>query len=96
MAAGRTTFIDDILIRNGFVNVLNDSRYPELTQEQMLQLDPDLVLLSSEPYPFAEKHKEELETLFRSSQILLVDGEMFSWYGTRLRLACDYFASLPV
>ncbi|MCF8465169.1 MAG: helical backbone metal receptor [Flavobacteriales bacterium] len=94
MAAGSDTFIHDMMQRSGFENVLIESRYPELTNDRIVRLNPAVVLLSSEPYPFKEKHVEELQKLLPHAVIKLVDGEMFSWYGSRLRLAPSYFADL--
>lgn len=95
MSAGQDTFISHMLERCGFVNVMQDkSRYPELTEAQMRQLSPDLIFLSSEPYPFKEKHIAELQQICPQSKILLVDGEMFSWYGSRLLHAAAYLESL--
>jgi ABC-type Fe3+-hydroxamate transport system substrate-binding protein len=96
MAAGRQTFIQSMLDMLGCQNVLNDSasRYPELTESQLKNLDPKVVLLSSEPFPFKEKHIKELQKLLPSSKIILVNGEYFSWYGSRLLLAPSYFDSL--
>jgi len=89
--AGRNTFINDILMRNGLHNVLELSRYPELELTQLAKLEPDLVLLSSEPYPFKEKHLEAVKQMVPESKVMLVDGEMFSWYGSRLVKAVEYF-----
>lgn len=91
MAAGKGTFIDDCLERCGFTNCLTEERYPK---PDMNAIDPEVILLSSEPYPFREKHIDELQVLFPSARILLVDGEYFSWYGSRLIGAPDYFAEL--
>jgi hypothetical protein len=55
---------------------------------------PDVVMLSSEPYPFNDKHMEEIKIILPDKKVILVDGEMFSWYGSRLLLAADYFISL--
>lgn len=91
MAAGKNTFINDVLIANGMTNVIDTERYPEVTIDKLKALSPQLILLSSEPYPFKEKHiKEILETL-PDTKIMLVDGEMFSWYGSRLVKAVQYF-----
>jgi hypothetical protein len=54
----------------------------------------DLLFLSSEPYPFQQKHVEELQEQFGATTVLLVDGEFFSWYGSRLLLAPAYFQKL--
>lgn len=91
MAAGNDTFINDLMQRCGFENVLSELRYPELTDDEIVQLNPELILLSSEPYPFKEKHIKELQNLLPNGTIKLVDGEMFSWYGSRLKLAPTYF-----
>lgn len=91
MAAGSDTFISDMMQRAGFENLIADPRYPELSAEKMKELNPELILLSSEPFPFKEKHQAEIQTQFPNSKVLLVDGEMFSWYGSRLKLASAYF-----
>ncbi|WP_443938611.1 helical backbone metal receptor [Pedobacter sp. MW01-1-1] len=91
MAAGTNTFINEVLLSNGMLNVVQIDRYPELTTDKLKELNPALVLLSSEPYPFAEKHVAELQEIMPNAQILLVDGEMFSWYGSRLVKAVQYF-----
>jgi ABC-type Fe3+-hydroxamate transport system substrate-binding protein len=84
------TFIDDMLKRCGFKNILADqTRYPVL--ENLSDLNPDVLFLSSEPYPFKEKHIQELHEIFPNAKIILVDGEMFSWYGSRLSESVDYF-----
>lgn len=85
MAAAPGTFIHEMLTLAGLGNcITNQSRYPELTSQQIQALNPQLVLLSSEPYPFREKHIREINQLCPEAKILLVDGEMFSWYGSRL------------
>jgi ABC-type Fe3+-hydroxamate transport system substrate-binding protein len=85
MGAASGTFIHEVIHLSGLVNCINrQTRYPELNTEQIQRLDPELVLLSSEPYPFREKHIVELQQLCPDAKILLVDGEMFSWYGSRL------------
>lgn len=92
MAAGDDTFIHTMMQRAGMENVLNDkNRYPALSSQDIKELNPELVLLSSEPYPFKEKHIEELSQILPDTKILLVNGEMFSWYGSRLKDAPDYF-----
>jgi ABC-type Fe3+-hydroxamate transport system substrate-binding protein len=94
MAAGRETFIDEMLRMNGFVNAMEATRYPELSEDYLKQLNVDYVFLSSEPYPFKEQHLAEVRTLKPESKVVLVDGEMFSWYGSRLMYAADYFKSI--
>ena len=95
MAAGTNTFISDMLNRCGMQNVLpKGSRYPELSPEQIIDLNPEIVLLSSEPYPFREKHIAEIVSLLPGSRVLTVDGTFFSWYGSRLVHAPGYFSQL--
>ena len=91
IAAGPDTFIDAMLTTLGFRNVMQETRYPEVKLEA---INPDLIFLSSEPFPFKEKHMEELREQFPESQVVLVDGEYFSWYGSRLIGAPAYFAKL--
>jgi len=91
MAAGINTFINDILALNGMTNVIKSTRYPELDLNELLSLKPDLVFLSSEPYPFSDSHVQEIQTLLPDTKVMLVDGEMFSWYGSRLVQAVQYF-----
>lgn len=94
MLAGRDTFIDSILALNGLQNVLNEGRYPEIDLAGLKSLKPELIFLSSEPYPFKEKHLEELSQAIPGARVMLVDGEMFSWYGSRLVKAVQYLFQL--
>lgn len=95
MTVGNDTFIHDMMKRCGFENVYGDKqRYPETTVDELKALQPQLLLLSSEPYPFQQKHIDELQPHLPSTRILLVDGEMFSWYGSRLLKAPGYFGGL--
>lgn len=95
MVAASNTFIDAMLAIAGFSNTFADqTRYPEITPDDLREVQPDLIFLSSEPYPFGEKHVDELQQLCPSARVLLVDGEVFSWYGSRLLRASDYFKNL--
>jgi len=95
MVAGNHTFIDDMLLRCGFVNVFGTLvSYPEITPGQLCAAAPDWIFLSSEPYPFREKHATDFEQMCPGSRVLLVDGEMFSWYGSRLLQSVTYFEQL--
>jgi len=95
MVAASHTFIDDMLRRAGFENVFStESRYPEITAQQLSDVRPQVILLSSEPYPFSEKHLVEIREICPSASVELVDGEMFSWYGSRLMAAPAYFKAI--
>ena len=95
MVAGNDTFIHAMLEQAGFHNAFGQqTRYPEVSPDELIATQPDLIFLSSEPYPFAEKHIAELQQICPSARVLLVDGEVFSWYGSRLLQASDYFRNL--
>ena len=95
MAAATDTFINDMMARCGFENIfLSESRYPKISIDQLSMIDCQLLLLSSEPYPFKQKHIDELQQQLPKTKILLVDGEMFSWYGSRLLLVPEYLQRL--
>jgi ABC-type Fe3+-hydroxamate transport system substrate-binding protein len=94
MAAGTGTFIHDILIQSGFENAVTNSRYPELSEQQLREAAPDWIFLSSEPYPFKRKHIAEFQKICPQARIIVVDGEMFSWYGSRLLSAPAYLQTL--
>ncbi len=93
MTVGSDTFIHEIIEKLGFTNLFEDSkRYPEISVNQMKEAE--YVFLSSEPFPFQQKHIDELQKELPDSKIILVDGEAFSWYGTHLSRCGDYFKTL--
>ncbi len=100
MVAGGNTFINELLKLNKFENIYDnhpkyEGRYPEvIIQKMRIQGDPDLVLLSSEPFPFKDEHAFELGRFTHHAKTVFVDGEMFSWYGSRILKAFDYFKKL--
>lgn len=97
MGVGGGTFIDDLLMRAGLVNVVAEhglDRYPELSDDLLRALSPELVLLSSEPFPFARKHVPEIAAVLPAARIRLVDGEAFSWFGSRLIYGVRSLAAL--
>lgn len=97
MAAGNSTYINELLTLNKFINIyaVKDGRYPEVEIRKMrIQGDPDVVFLSSEPYPFKEEHAFEIGRSTHHAKTVFVDGEMFSWHGVRLFRAFPYFKAL--
>lgn len=90
MAAGKGTYIDHMLELCKLDNTVHESRYPELDQKAMHAAD--VILLSSEPYPFKEKDVVLVEKDFEKPGVL-ADGESFSWYGTRLLYSLEYLRS---
>ncbi|MBC7861435.1 MAG: ABC transporter substrate-binding protein, partial [Bacteroidia bacterium] len=106
MAAGENNYINSFLLLFLFGNAFDDSRfskesftnkntrYPEITAKQLKEADPEIIFLSSEPYPFKEKHIEEFAEICPNAKIFIVDGEMFSWYGSRILKGLDYLGNL--
>ncbi|MFY0603216.1 MAG: ABC transporter substrate-binding protein [Flavobacteriaceae bacterium] len=96
MVAANNTFIHYILKINNFQNIYEDlERYPTVDLGLIKNgICPELIFLSSEPYPFKENHVQELKEQVLESKIILVDGEMFSWYGSRMLKAFKYFKKL--
>jgi len=95
MTAGGDTFISDMLYTAGFENIYSGKkRYPEVTIQELQSAGCQLLLLSSEPFPFKEEHVKQLQKQLPETKIRLVDGEIFSWYGSRLLYAAAYFIQL--
>jgi len=95
MVAGSNTFIDEMLSLCGLTNVFGSlARYPAVTASQITDARPEIVFLCSEPYEFTDAHIDEFEQAFPFAKAFLVDGEIFSWYGSRLQYAGDYFRAL--
>jgi ABC-type Fe3+-hydroxamate transport system substrate-binding protein len=95
MAVGSGNYIHDVLERIGLTNALGDKpRYPEVSLLELADIKLDFLFLSSEPFPFSEKHLVEFRQALPQTRIVLVDGEMFSWYGNRMVPALQYFQEL--
>lgn len=97
MVAGNNTFINEMLQLNKFTNIYQnrEERYPEIIIQKMrIQGDPDFVFLSSEPFPFKDEHAFEIGRFTHHATTIFVDGEMFSWYGSRILKAFSYFKKL--
>jgi len=93
MCAGGDTFISNMTTVMGWENVLADKlRYPEIELSELKGTGVELILLSSEPYPFKDVHMAEIKAALPGVDVMLVDGEMFSWYGSRMREAVGYLS----
>jgi iron complex transport system substrate-binding protein len=94
MVAGGDTFVTAMLALPGGVNVFanHPERYPTVTPDQLAATEPDVVLLSSEPFPFRERHADELAaaTGIPQDRMQFVDGEYLSWHGSRTPDGIDY------
>ena len=96
MTINKTRFINDMLKRNGLINVFAEKakEYPEISKDELIRANPEIILLSSEPFPFKEKHLQVFNEICPSAKVILVDGEFFSWYGSRLQKSVGYFSTL--
>jgi len=87
MSVGHDTFIHDVMRRGGFQNVFSgETRYPTVTLGEIAAREPDVVLCSSEPFPFHQKERftQEIRDALPNTPVEIVDGQLFSWYGPRL------------
>ncbi|WP_418636834.1 ABC transporter substrate-binding protein [Winogradskyella sp.] len=95
MVAASDNFVDAMITEAGFINSYsNEKRYPEIDLNDPKLKEADLIFLSSEPFPFKEAHVVELQSKFPEKTIKIVDGELFSWYGSRLLKSYSYFQTL--
>ncbi len=95
MVAGGDTYINDMLEKAGFDNAFKHlTRYPSVDESLLRSTKIDYIFLSSEPFPFKKSHIGHFEQLMPHSTATLVDGTMFSWYGSRLNMAATYFVNL--
>ena len=91
MTAGGDTYINSMMNLCGLHNLMKHQlRYPTVDMSQLKELKPEMLLLSSEPYPFKEKHLAHFQSELPNTKVVLVDGEVFSWYGTRLIKKSEY------
>ncbi|NDD93367.1 cobalamin-binding protein, partial [bacterium] len=88
MMVGPGTYIGSLLQEAGLSLVRggqSSSRYPEITEKELIAARPEIVFLSSEPFPFRDVHVQEIQALLPEARVLLTDGELWSWYGSRMR-----------
>jgi ABC-type Fe3+-hydroxamate transport system substrate-binding protein len=100
MAVGDDTFAHALLAESGGANAFaaSQGRYPRVEEADLVTADPDIILLPTEPYAFAEPDRLELARLdckaARDGRIHIVEGELLSWYGPRIGSALELFSSL--
>ncbi len=95
MAVGSETFVHHMLEASGFENVVPFARYPEVTLSQLEEWAPEVLMLSSEPFPFSFAHQAALEAQLPGHiNVVLVDGELCSWYGPRMLSGIPYLQGL--
>lgn len=94
MSISRDTYIAAMMREIGWeIPELGAARYPQFAWSDELVAQIDGVLLSSEPYRFTEAHADALERQI-GKPVLLVDGEMMSWYGSRALQGIRYLSAL--
>jgi len=96
MVAANDTFINEMLKLNKFENIYAFmSRYPKVEIDAIrYNGDPDVIILSSEPFPFKDHHAFEIGSYTNRAATVFADGEMFSWFGSRMLKSFDYFKEL--
>ncbi|MFT6815113.1 MAG: ABC-type Fe3+-hydroxamate transport system substrate-binding protein [Sphingobacteriales bacterium] len=93
MTVAGNTYIGSLLRKCGFKNLFESSknnRYPSIEVEKLQEMKPDVLFLSTEPFKFNEKHVKIYQELLPDTEVCIVDGELFSWYGSRMRYAPGY------
>lgn len=97
MLAANTTYINFVLNYLGLKNAAeNLQRYPLVDNETLKKLNPSICFLSSEPFPFKQKHVLELQKILPTSKIIIVNGEVFSWYGPRMLYLAEFVKQLKI
>ena len=96
MTAGNDTIIHTMMNLAGFINLFEDkTRYPQISLEEIIERKPNYILLSTEPFPFKERHIKEFEDK-TGIKTILVDGTIFSWFGSRLTKFNHYVEKLEL
>jgi len=94
MAVSGDCFISEMLKQVGGNNIFKShkDRYFTTTPKEIAKRNPDRIFLSSEPFPFKQKHRHLLHEQSRMpmEKLSLIDGEMCSWHGTRMEKGLDY------
>ncbi len=93
MAAGRSAFIGAMMKVAGFDNFIS-GRYPQVSRQEFEKANT--LLLATEPYHFTESDRQQLLEEYPDKNVIIVDGEMFTWYGTHMLKAIDYFERLTL
>ena len=94
MVVANNTFIHSLLTSTGMKNIFgHKTRYPQISPEELKLGNPDVVLLSTEPFPFGQQHVEYFQMLCPNAKVMIVDGEMCSWFGSRLWKSAEYIHS---
>jgi len=93
MSAGPDTYLGDLL-RQGNLTPIGPDRYPVLSEDDLQDLAPQLILLPSEPYRFNHRHQADLQKRFPAAAVRLVDGRALTWYLSRTEEGLELARSL--
>ncbi len=96
MTVSEKTFINAMMNKASFENVFASKKdnYPVVTTTEIQNSDAEVILLADEPYHFQKKHIAEFQNLLPDAKVYIVDGKSFTWYGSRMRQAAEYFSTL--
>jgi ABC-type Fe3+-hydroxamate transport system substrate-binding protein len=99
MSVGSDTYVHDVLETCGGENVCGGStRYPIVDLGEVEELEPEVILLPDEPYPFSAEDLPEFYALdvpaAREDRVHLVDGKLLTWYGPRMASSLAQLAAL--
>jgi ABC-type Fe3+-hydroxamate transport system substrate-binding protein len=101
MTVARDTYLSRMLARIGWQTLpdrtggyAGAARYPAVTGDEPWLGEVERVLLSSEPFAFHDRHRAEVRALCPAAQVLRVDGELLSWYGSRAVAGLRYLRTL--
>lgn len=84
MSIGAGTYGASVLGHVGIDLVTADAgRYPVVELDDVASAAPDLVVIPSEPYDFAEHHVDEIRSVMPEARIIRVDGRDLFWWGIR-------------
>jgi ABC-type Fe3+-hydroxamate transport system substrate-binding protein len=76
-----------------------DTRYPRVTIEEVLEAEPEIILLPSEPFEFEADHQAQIADWLadtpavKAERVHMVDGSLLTWHGTRLAKALSELPS---
>lgn len=94
MVVGTHTYTHDLIEFSGAKNACTEKRYPTLTEHEIVDLSPDIILLPSEPYAFLDEHVAYWKEKIPSADVLKFSGEDLFWSGMRAISACGKLSEI--
>ena len=93
MSAGPDTYLGDLVRQAGFTPI-GPPRWTQLSESELRALDPEMILLPTEPYRFNRRHQADLQKRFPEAAVHLVDGQALTWYLSRTETGLELLRSL--